>query len=44
MEFATEEFRKAYYKELNYINNWKQENDVAGVTWVTSLTPKKELF
>ncbi|KAJ3654688.1 hypothetical protein Zmor_013861 [Zophobas morio] len=24
--------RDAYYKELNYFNNWKQENNVSGVS------------
>jgi hypothetical protein len=32
IEIATEKSGNAYYKELNDFNNWKQENDVSGVS------------
>jgi hypothetical protein len=41
MRLLPKKSRDAYYKKLNDFNNWKQKNDVSGVT---SLMPKKELF
>jgi hypothetical protein len=35
--------RDAYYKELNYFNNWKQENDVSGVSESYFLKAKKRV-